>query len=365
VHKSGDTRIFHKQCTSLAKAGYDVYLVAQGESFEMNGVKVIGVPEFTGGRLKRMTQGAKSVYKKALEVNADIYQIHDPELLPYALKLKKKGKTVIFDSHEIYYLLMLEKYYLPVFIRKFISKTYYMYEGRICKKIDAVICPGTMNGKNNFENRAKRVLFIDNTPILSELYDKYIPESPRKAKAVCYIGGLTYTRGITHLIKAAYKAGADLILGGTFSPQGYFEELKALKEYQCVDYRGFVNRSEIVNILNECVVGVCTILNIGQYHQGDNLATKVYEYMSMGLPVIIYDYNHARKVNDKYNCFILVSPDNPDDIADAIKYLTDNPETARDMGQNGRQAVKQEFKWDAEAEKLLELYKELTPPGKR
>ena len=34
VHSSDDTRVFHKECVSLARAGYDVTLVAPGESRE-------------------------------------------------------------------------------------------------------------------------------------------------------------------------------------------------------------------------------------------------------------------------------------------------------------------------------------------
>ena len=38
--------------------------------------------------------------KKALEVNADIYHFHDPELLQIALKLKKNNKKVILAAED-------------------------------------------------------------------------------------------------------------------------------------------------------------------------------------------------------------------------------------------------------------------------
>lgn len=45
VHQRYDTRIFHKECTSLAKAGYDVtLLVADNKEPEIrNGEKIISV----------------------------------------------------------------------------------------------------------------------------------------------------------------------------------------------------------------------------------------------------------------------------------------------------------------------------------
>lgn len=137
VHRTTDVRIFHKQCTSLAKAGYETYLVGPGQSRSENGVNVIGVGEATGGRLSRMTRFANKVYKVALAIDADIYHFHDPELLPYGLRLKKKGKTVIFDAHEIYPEQILSKTYLGIF-RGLISSVFSIYEKYVVAKLDAV-----------------------------------------------------------------------------------------------------------------------------------------------------------------------------------------------------------------------------------
>jgi len=344
---------------SLAKAGYDVYLVAPGESYESGGVKIVGAPQNTGGRVKRMVQSAKAVYRKALEVDADIYQIHDPELLPYALKLKKKGKKVVFDSHENYSLLISNKYYLPGLFRKLVAKLYYVYETRVCKKIDAVIVPCKFNDKNSFENRAKHIVFIDNTPILDELYVKYTPDYCKRKRSICYVGGLTYARGLTNLVKAAPIANTKLVLAGEFNPESYFDEIKKLDAYSCVEYRGFVDRENYIKILNECRVGACTLLNIGQYSKMDNLATKVYDYMAMGLPAVVSAFSYAKKVNEKYKCFILVNPDDIEEIAKAINYLLNNPEIAEEMGQNGRRAVIEEYNWGLEEKKLLRIYESL------
>ena len=116
VHSSDDTRVFHKECVSLARAGYDVTPVAPGESREELGVHIVGVGEKPVGTLNRLTSPfAKHAYEAALALDCELYHLHDPELLPYALKLKRHGKTVIFDSHEFYSLLIQEKGYIPGF----------------------------------------------------------------------------------------------------------------------------------------------------------------------------------------------------------------------------------------------------------
>ena len=97
VHARYDTRIFLKMCSSLAVHGYKVSLVvADGFGEECkSGVDIVDVGAKTGGRLSRMTNSVYKVYAKAKDLNADIYHLHDPELLPIGLLLKLSGKKVI------------------------------------------------------------------------------------------------------------------------------------------------------------------------------------------------------------------------------------------------------------------------------
>ena len=92
----------------------------------------------SNGRLKRLLITSKKIYNKARELNCDIYHFHDPELIPIALKLKKNGKKVIFDIHENIALQILNKEYIPKYLRKIISNLYRKYEIKKLKKFDAL-----------------------------------------------------------------------------------------------------------------------------------------------------------------------------------------------------------------------------------
>ena len=76
AHDSNDVRIFHKECASLAKAGYDTFLVAAGDSREEKGVHVVGLGPAPVSRRERMTKFAATVYERALELDADILAGH-------------------------------------------------------------------------------------------------------------------------------------------------------------------------------------------------------------------------------------------------------------------------------------------------
>ena len=85
--------------------------------------------------------------------------------------------------------------------------------------------------------------------------------------------------------------------------------------------------------------------------------TKLFEYMRMGLPVICTGFDLWKPIIQKWKCGICVDPDSPQEIAEAINYLFSHPEEAKEMGRNGRKAVEEEFNWDVECEKLLDLYR--------
>ena len=97
AHEGLDIRIFHKEAISLAKAGYEVALIApdlpQGP---VHGVKLISI-KLADKRLERFVLSVWQVYRLALKEKADLYHFHDPELIPIALLLRLAGKKVIYE----------------------------------------------------------------------------------------------------------------------------------------------------------------------------------------------------------------------------------------------------------------------------
>jgi glycosyltransferase involved in cell wall biosynthesis len=84
----------------------------------------------------------------------------------------------------------------------------------------------------------------------------------------------------------------------------------------------------------------------------------MFEYMAAGIPVIASDFKLWRTIVDGAECGVCVDPMEPAAIADAIDFLVRNPEVARRMGRNGREAVKTQFNWDNEELKLIRFYEQ-------
>ena len=98
AHARYDDRIFYKECLSLASSGYDVtLLVADGLHNEnRNDVCIQSIEKKHCGRFYRIINATKIMTNTALSIDAQIYHLHDPELLPLGVSLKKLGKISAF-----------------------------------------------------------------------------------------------------------------------------------------------------------------------------------------------------------------------------------------------------------------------------
>jgi glycosyltransferase involved in cell wall biosynthesis len=91
----------------------------------------------------------------------------------------------------------------------------------------------------------------------------------------------------------------------------------------------------------------------------DAYPTKLFEYMAAGVPVVASDFPLWREIVDGAGCGLLVDPNNPRAVADAIVQLMSEPERAAALGLNGRRAVRTTYRWEPQGQRLLDLYARL------
>jgi len=353
AHGRYDGRIFKKECVSLAKHGYSVNLIVNdAEDDELiNCVKIISTKIKPKNRMERFINTQKALFNKALEVNADIFHLHDPDLIPIGMKLKKMGKMVIFDSHEDIPSQIMEKEYIPYFIRGQVSRLYSVYEKYCLKKFDALISV-TPKVVDRLKIYNSSTYMITNYPIIEEtntIKDK-------NTQNICFAGVINEDWQHENILKAISEIeGIRYILAGQGSDI-YMTKLKSMNSWDKVDYRGKISKEEVKEIYKKSSIGIALHYSYQMSGEGSLGNTKMFEFMEAGLPVICSDYKLWKQITDKYNCGIAINPNDINKIQQSIEYLVNNSNIAFEMGQNGRKAVIEEYNWNTQEKILLDLY---------
>jgi glycosyltransferase involved in cell wall biosynthesis len=341
-------------CLSLVRQGNQVaQIVADGKGDSIcDGVQILDVGA-SKGRLDRIRNAPKRVLAKAVSLNADLYHLHDPELIVIGLKLKRLGKRVVFDFHEDVPTQLLGKPYLNKAVLWCLSKAFALFESYACKRVDGVIA-ATPFIRDKFLAIHPNTVDINNFPMLGELASDV--SWGNKEVEVCYVGGIAKIRGISEVCQAMrlVQTKARLNLCGGFSESSVEQTVKAMPGWQRVNEFGYVGRSVVRDVLSRSVAGLVTLHPVINYI--DALPVKMFEYMSAGIPVIASDFPLWREIIQGNDCGLLVDPMDPAAIAQAIDFFVSNPAEAQRMGANGCKAVNERYNWAIEEQKLFAFY---------
>lgn len=358
VHRADDVRIFRKQCTSLAKAGNQVWLVApaQGELEELAPVELVPLKK-RPSRAQRMLLAPWDAYRSALKTGASVFHFHDPELLVIAPLLRLSGAKVIYDLHEDLPNQIRSKEWIPGLLKPVVAAIAALAEHVSARLFLSHLVAATPKIASRFS--ADHVTIVRNYPIIDpDAVSKSADPGP--AEVVSYIGALTRVRGAAQMVAAAEKLaqrGASLAIAGKFSEPAVEEECRAQPGWSNVDFRGWLGPAEIKALLAESRVGLVLLHPTLSYI--DAYPVKLFEYMAAGIPVVASDFPLWRSIIEEADCGVLADPLDVDAIVAAVIGLLDNESDAKRMGANGKAAVLEKYNWGREEQNLLRVYNRL------
>lgn len=366
VHLALDNRVFYREARTLAGTGYDVTLIAVHDRDEIiDGVKIRGLPRVP--RSRRMFLW-RHITKMAIETHADIFHIHDPELLMVTPWLRRAtGRPTIYDIHEANADFIAVKDYLPPFVRYPLAGIFRRLEPRMANHESGLIFADDAIAAD-FANYHKPKTTLFNFPGM-ELIEKGAAAPINQASndpTILYLGGLERNRG-SRLVAATFAEvltqvpKAQLLIVGHFMPRDLEDEVR--REFvdrgiaHAVTITGRVSFDQIGEYLQQASVGWVPWQAVPKNQK--NIPTKLFEYMAFKLPIISSDLPSTRLFVEQGINGFLVDPADPSAHAAAIIQLLNNSAQARKMGLAGRIAVETRYNWGEMASRLLSIYDEL------
>ncbi len=332
VHRPRDVRIFHKESRALARAGADATVAGPTRRLD---------------RLRRPLAGWR-LARAARDHGADIFHVHDPELLPAALWLARTtGRPVVYDAHEYLGHTARTKAWLPAPLRRPIALGAERIERMLARRLDAVVTANE-DLAARFAAAGARAVSVANSP----WSDSFPPPSPPAGEpTVLYVGGLGPLRGL-ELMRTAFAQvttpGARLVLAGPGAPGTFDAD---------VEHLGVVDHSEVPGLLARARVAWIPLQRHGNYDRA--VPTKLVEAMAAGRPVVTSDLGRSAAIVRAAGCGIIVPAADAEAHAAALTRLLDHPQEAAEMGAAGRAAFLDGLDFETEARSLTSLYDEI------
>jgi glycosyltransferase involved in cell wall biosynthesis len=365
-HLVDDGRVFQRACASLAKAGYDVHLIATGKN-QRNGQyreqEVTVHPLPAEGRLRRIARRGR-VARLAASLKPDLFHVHEPELLAPVVRVAG-NRPVIWDVHESYLDVLTQRDWIPRPLRPTVRLLWDLKERRLLRKCAGVVAV-TDRVAARYRKLHPRVVVVSNYPNLDAFQG--LAEASRDGRTCVFAGMIAPDRGLFEVITALgllkqRGVAVPLALAGP-CPSEYMAvllaEARRLGVGELVTYHGVLSKTEAISFQNRASIGLVTYLPVA--NSMASMANKLSECMALGLPVIYSDFPNYREVAGESGAGIAVDPTNPEQIALALARLIDAPDEARKMGEAGRRAVARTFNWSTQFAGMLQLYRKVLPP---
>lgn len=362
IHLRNDPRIFRRECFTETQR-YEVhYVTCDGKGYELkSNVHIHGIKKYKS-KLLRVIFAPFRVYRKAKAIDADIYVLHDPELLLIALLIKKRGKCVVFDCHEYYNKAASD---FPFILRVVIIFFFKCLARFSISYMDGNIA--ATEGIVDFLKKvhAKNIHLLHNYAMLKDFKSVQMPDFKHRH---CILFTGSFYPVILNLIRALTLCKNDIKLILRLRNPSSTDSNSVINTpgFQKTDFKENVCWQQIKLLHKECFAGF--VAHANYFGNVSTSSNKLQEYMANGLPGIILEATNSmwfkNFMNNNGHPLGLVVDSDPQSIADAIDYLYENKEVARTMGMNGRKAFETKYNFESEADGFLKFLEEVSQSKK-
>ncbi|WP_428742500.1 glycosyltransferase family 4 protein [Tenacibaculum sp.] len=296
--------------------------------------------------------------------------IHDMRIAEAAFRANRSNLPVVLDLHEnrpeimrFYPHMQKMRGKLLVSIKKWIKK-----EEEFIRKATKVVVV-TNEAKEEIVARVgvepDKIVVVPNTVRTSFFEKNSLFDIPYKKKEeefmMLYLGDTGFRRGIETVLESMVELKKNLknvtfVVVGKASPElekkvadlGLINEVKLMGWQNDTTFPNWIKNSD-----------VCLSPLHRNIHHDTTYANKIFQYMSMGKPVLVSDAKAQKEVVEREQAGLVHKAQDVIDFTEKIITLYEDKQLREKMGQCGKEFVKREFTWDKTSKDLKELYNKL------
>ncbi len=289
--------------------------------------------------------------KEAITVKPDGVLVHDLEVLRAGVIVKKELEVpLLYHTHEDWPAMVSERSRLEASVFSFLEKRY-------CRHVEHVYVPSEGIGKK-YRDWGLRVTVQYATKSTSSL-PKMTPDLVKDLRARYGLSEKDFIIGVAgslgrsealHNILIALKSLPPyvklLIIGGLEEKVRGAKDLATMEGVSDrVSYTGVLDTEPYMMHISMLDLGLA--LFIGKTLNVVHVAPiKLFDYIAMGVPVMVSDYPTMKKIVEDAGCGIVVNPENPSWITTAISQLIEDEQRRNTMSKAARAAFVSKFCWE-------------------
>jgi phosphatidylinositol alpha-mannosyltransferase len=173
---------------------------------------------------------------------------------------------------------------------------------------------------------------------------------------VLLVGRIVAHKGIEHFVEASrYLPGVQFLIAGEGT---HLEAMERLAERIGVEDRvRFLGRVSQEGLPK--VYAACDVFVLPSVSRLEAFGIVALEAMATGKPVVVADIPGVREVIEDGREGLLTDPINPQDLAEKIRRLLDDPALRQEMGRRGREKVLASFTTEAVADQVFQVYQDV------
>ena len=346
VHHPLDARIHRRQIGSLLDAGHRVTYAAPWSAYGIAPgpeVTALDLPRAAGRRRFRSLLSARRLLRTQ-GARHDVTLIHDPELL-IAARLARVRGCVVWDVHEDTVAAMQDRPWLASWLRRPAIAAITRLEAMAERHYRLILA------EEGYVNRFRRPHpVIRNLPPVPDQCPSWGGE-----RRVIYVGRISRFRGadeMLHLGRMLRSRGLELHLVGSVDRERR-ADVEGAHRLGDVVWHGFLENREALALVDGAVAGLSLLHDVPNYRV--SAPTKVFEYLSRGVPVVTSPLPVPASLVEDVGVGIVVDPWDLPEIVEYAVGLADDPVRRREVGRTAHAYAVRSLNWAIEADRLVGL----------